>query len=51
MTSPTSAAQRVLFDRRVPMRDGMALSADVFVPEASAGTASKWPVILVRRAT
>ncbi len=48
MTSPTNAAQRVLFDRRVPMRDGITLSADVFVPDASAGNASKWPVILVR---
>ncbi len=48
MTSPTSGAQRVLFDQRVPMRDGITLSADVFLPDASAGDIDRWPVILVR---
>ncbi|MGO8950377.1 MAG: CocE/NonD family hydrolase [Ktedonobacterales bacterium] len=48
MTTPASATQRVLFDRRVPMRDGVTLSADVFLPDASTNDTGRWPVILVR---
>lgn len=35
---------RVLFDRRVPMRDGVELSADVYLPKEE----GKYPVILIR---
>ena len=48
MTTPAGVTQRILFDQRVPMRDGVTLSADVFLPDASADDASRMPVILVR---
>jgi putative CocE/NonD family hydrolase len=48
MTTPASGAQPVLFDQRVPMRDGITLSADVFLPEATGSEPGRWPVILMR---
>lgn len=47
---PTSSAReiRIEFDRRVPMRDGITLSADVYRPMDSSDTSKKYPVILTR---
>lgn len=43
----TSGNVRILFDRRVPMRDGVTLSADVYLP-AKAEEGERHPVILTR---
>jgi uncharacterized protein len=52
MTAPTSgqpaAATRILFDQRVPMRDGVTLSADVCLPAGALGEGKRYPVILMR---
>jgi putative CocE/NonD family hydrolase len=46
---PTRNPQvRIAFDVRVPMRDGVTLSADIYLPPAQPGAADKWPVILTR---
>src|SRR5262245_9886007 len=42
--SPTPEAIKIDFDRRVPMRDKVELSADVYRPDAS----GRYPVILSR---
>ncbi len=40
---------RILFDQRVPMRDGVVLSADVYLPVSNeADTPERWPAILSR---
>src|SRR5579859_4214736 len=40
---------RILFDQRAEMRDGVALSADVYLPDpASSGNMRRWPAILTR---
>lgn len=39
---------RTEFDVRVPMRDGITLSADIYHPIAPAGETEKWPVVLER---
>ena len=40
---------RILFDQRVEMRDGVTLSADVYLPDpASSGNGRRWPAILTR---
>ena len=44
---PTTGNVRILFDRRVPMRDGVTLSADVYLP-AHAADGSRHAVILTR---
>lgn len=38
---------RILFDQRVPLRDGVTLSADIYLPDTGA-TPQRWPVILTR---
>ena len=45
MTLGSALATRPLYDERVPMRDGVELSADVFLPDDSGGP---WPAILFR---
>ena len=45
--SPTTGNVHILFDRRVHMRDGVSLSADVYLP-AGADEAERHPVILTR---
>jgi len=45
LKTPDPREIRILFNRRVPMRDGVTLSADVYLP---AGDMKKWPVILTR---
>src|SRR5579862_2085558 len=40
---------RIIFDQRIPMRDGITLSADVYFPaEAQADAPTRWPTILTR---
>nr|BBH88326.1 hydrolase [Thermosporothrix sp. COM3] len=41
-----SRETRILFNQRVPLRDGVTLSADVYLPSEPAK--GKWPVILMR---
>src|SRR5579872_4527923 len=47
---PTSKTQpiRIDFNQRVPMRDGVTLSVDVYRPSALKETDNKYPVILMR---
>src|SRR5690349_19067193 len=47
---PTSSAREIhiAFDQRVPMRDGITLSADIYLPIDSSNTSRKYPVILTR---
>ena len=47
---PTSTAREIHieFDQRVPMRDGITLSADIYLPIDSSYTSRKYPVILTR---
>lgn len=45
MKTPDSREVRILFNQRVPMRDGVTLSADIYLP---AGEMKKRPVILTR---
>ena len=46
----TSTTRQVLieFDQRVPMRDGITLSADVYKPARRTGEPEKFPIILTR---
>ncbi len=40
---------RIMFDQRVPMRDGVTLSADVYLPAPlNGGEERRWPAILTR---
>src|SRR5436305_2649477 len=48
MTKQSSQAVRIEFNVRVPMRDGITLSADIYHPVASAGTVQKWPTLIER---
>ena len=45
LKTPDSREVRILFNQRVPMRDGVTLSADIYVP---AGEQKQYPVILTR---
>ena len=45
LKTPDPREVRILFNQRVPMRDGVTLSADVYLP---AGETSKRPVVLSR---
>jgi putative CocE/NonD family hydrolase len=38
----------IAFDQRVPMRDGVTLSADVYFPQEWRDQSGQWPVILTR---
>ena len=45
----SSAQQvRIEFDQRVPMRDGITLSADIYLPPDPLNQAERWPVVLTR---
>ena len=48
MTAVDIKKLRILFDQRVPMRDGVTLSADVYLPTVETGKMAAWPVILLR---
>lgn len=48
MPGPSNREIRIEFDKRVPMRDGITLSADVYRPIDSSGEAKNYPVILAR---
>src|SRR5215469_15868173 len=48
MPSTTSREIRITFDLRVPMRDGITLSADIYRPVNRPGEADTCPVILTR---
>src|SRR6476469_6047275 len=45
LKTPDPAKVRILFNQRVPMRDGITLSADVYLP---VGEPARRPVILSR---
>src|SRR5579884_3675311 len=47
MTTPDPKKVRVEFNRRVPMRDGITLSADIYFP-IDASASKKYPIILTR---
>ena len=47
-TALSDARDRILFDQRVPMRDGVTLSADVYLPPASGQPDERFPVVLMR---
>ena len=42
---PARTEPRLLLDQRVPLRDGVTLSADLYLPPAGSGP---WPAILLR---
>ena len=48
MSTSSTRQVRIEFDQRVPMRDGITLSADLYKPDGRAGDPGKFPVILTR---
>jgi uncharacterized protein len=48
MTTPNLRELQILFDQRVPLRDGITLSADVYLPDGPLEQIEKRPVILTR---
>ncbi len=48
ITTDTPGAPRIAFGVRVPMRDGVHLAADVYLPPLVSGEADRWPIILMR---
>ena len=48
MTAIDIKKLRILFDQRVPMRDGVTLSADVYLPARETAETTVWPVVLLR---
>lgn len=48
MSTPKVTQMRIAFDQRVPMRDGITLSADIYFPDDPANSSAKWPTILTR---
>src|SRR5512146_1167497 len=44
----TSDTPRIAFGVRVPMRDGVHLAADVYLPPSPADDGDRWPAILMR---
>ncbi len=48
MAKPDLRELQILFDRRVPLRDGVTLSADVYLPAGPLEQIEKRPVILTR---
>ncbi|HXX78932.1 MAG TPA: CocE/NonD family hydrolase, partial [Ktedonobacteraceae bacterium] len=48
MPAPSTREIRIEFDLRVPMRDGITLSADIYRPIDAAGASKQYPVILAR---
>src|SRR6266487_2123323 len=48
MALPNSGQMRIEFNQRVPMRDGITLSADSYFPSNLSTATQKWPIILLR---
>lgn len=48
MAVPNFQQIHIEFDQRVPMRDGITLSADIYFPIDTAREAGKWPIVLLR---
>ena len=48
MSASNTRQVRIEFDLRVPMRDGITLSVDVYKPLGRRGESGKFPVILTR---
>lgn len=48
MTTSDTQRIRTLFDQRVPMRDGITLSADIYLPVGETAETAKWPTVLLR---
>jgi uncharacterized protein len=48
MSTLSTRQIRIEFDQRVPMRDGITLSADIYRPIDSSNDSKKYPVILTR---
>ena len=48
MPTPSTREVRIEFDQRVPMRDSITLSADIYRPIDSSHISRKYPVILTR---
>lgn len=48
MMTPNLRELQILFDQRVPMRDGITLSADIYLPADELKNIGKRPVILTR---
>src|SRR6516165_3088451 len=48
MPNHSNREVHIEFDQRVPMRDGITLSADIYRPLDPSDTAKKYPVILTR---
>jgi len=48
MPTLSSSKVRIEFDQRVPMRDGITLSADIYRPVDSSDESKKYPVVLTR---
>src|SRR5262249_39539716 len=48
MTTANTSGTRMLFDQRVPMRDGATLSADVCLPASAQERGARVPVVLMR---
>jgi len=48
MTTSDTQRIRILFDQRVPMRDGITLSADIYLSVGETAETAKWPVVLLR---
>jgi len=48
MPTPSTPEIRIEFDQRVPMRDGITLSADIYRPIDSSDETKPYPAILTR---
>jgi putative CocE/NonD family hydrolase len=48
MTTPDFRELQILFDLRIPMRDGITLSADIYLPAGPLEKIEKRPVVLTR---
>src|SRR5579884_604463 len=48
MITPNPAKVHIDFNQRVPMRDGVTLSADIYRPVEAAGAEKTYPVVLMR---
>ncbi|GAC1406913.1 MAG: hypothetical protein NVSMB49_26690 [Ktedonobacteraceae bacterium] len=48
MTTLETQRIRILFDQRVPMRDGITLSADIYLPVGETAETAQWPLVLLR---
>ena len=48
MMTPNPAKVHIDFNQRVPMRDGVMLSADIYRPVEAAGAEKTYPVVLMR---